>query len=70
MIIKIEQPFKHLDGFNDEITIDCELFTYSELGEHHSAFQGSILDTHSECHKKCNQIAKLIKEVIELNTDK
>lgn len=49
-----------------ELDITSENLTYCELGGSHSGCQSNSEDNNDEIHKKCNQIADLIRDIDKL----
>lgn len=52
---------------DNEIEIKSEGLLYAELGEKHSGCQSMSLYNNNEIHKKCVQIANLIRDIEKLN---
>jgi len=60
-------PFKHIEMFkSDEISIVSENLIYSEI-HHMNGVQCMNPDNEEFITRKCEQIAKLIREIEELN---
>ena len=50
-----------------ELEISSDNLFYSEMGLNHSGCQVNHQDNQKEIHKKCVQIANLIREIDKLN---
>lgn len=64
-IYTIKKAYLSLKG--DEIEIISKDLIYAELGTTHSGCQSNNLKNNDEIHKKCAQIANLIREIEQLN---
>jgi len=53
----------------NEIEITSENLMYSELNYTQSGVQTNSMENHSVIHDKCREIARLIREIEELNND-
>ena len=62
---KIESAFPWTEG--REITIESDNLFYSELNDKMSGCQSNSKEHNEEIRSKCKQIAKLIREIENLN---